>query len=118
VRRLDELLRRLELADDEVRRRWDDLRLGYTESPGDPALRAAIAGLYERVSAEDILVFSGAQEAIFALNNVLLGPGDHAVVIRPAYQSLAEVGVASGADVSRVELREDEAWRLDTDAEM
>jgi aspartate/methionine/tyrosine aminotransferase len=97
----------LELADDDARRRWGDLRL---------ALRAAIAGLYERVSAEDILVFSGAEEAIFALHNVLLEPGDHAVVVRPAYQSLAEVALAAGAEVSRVDLSETDGWRLDADA--
>ena len=105
----------LELADDEVRRRWDDLRLGYTESPGDPALRAAISGLYERVSPDDVLVFSGAEEAIFAIHNVLLGPGDHAIVVRPAYQSLAEVARAAGAEVTRVDLREADGWRLDPD---
>jgi aspartate/methionine/tyrosine aminotransferase len=105
----------LDLADEEDRRRWRELRLGYTESPGDPALRAAIAGLYERVSPDDVLVFSGAEEAIFALHNVLLTAGDHAVVVRPAYQSLAEVARAAGADVTRVELREADGWRLDTD---
>ena len=103
----------LELADEDGRRRWAELRLGYTESPGDPALRAEIAGLYEHVSAADVLVFSGAEEAIFALHNVLLGPGDHAVVVRPAYQSLAEVARAAGAEISRVELREADGWRLD-----
>ncbi|HEX7592008.1 MAG TPA: aminotransferase class I/II-fold pyridoxal phosphate-dependent enzyme [Candidatus Limnocylindrales bacterium] len=105
----------LALADDEARDRWDRLALGYTESPGDPALRAAIAGLYEHISPDQVLVFSGAQEAILALHNVLLGPGDHAIVVRPAYQSLAEVGVASGADVTRVDLHEADAWRLDVD---
>lgn len=53
----------LALADDEARDRWDRLALGYTESPGDPALRAAIAGLYEHVSPDQVLVFSGAPEA-------------------------------------------------------
>jgi DNA-binding transcriptional MocR family regulator len=53
----------LALADDEARDRWDRLALGYTESPGDPALRAAIAGLCEHVSPDQVLVFSGAQEA-------------------------------------------------------
>ena len=105
----------LALADDEARDRWDRLALGYTESPGDPALRAALAGLYEHISPDQVLVFSGAQEAILALHNVLLGPGDHAIVVRPAYQSLAEVGVASGADVTRVDLHEADAWRLDVD---
>jgi aspartate/methionine/tyrosine aminotransferase len=105
----------LALADEDGRRRWDSLRLGYTESPGDPALRAAIAELYERVSADEVLVFAGAEEAIFALHNVLLGPGDHAIVVRPAYQSLAEVARAAGAEVTRVELREADGWRLDVD---
>ena len=103
----------LELASDAERRRWDDLRLGYTESTGDPELRAAIAGLYDGISADEVLVFAGAEEAIFALHNVLLGPGDHAVVVRPAYQSLAEVARAAGADVTRVALREEDGWRLD-----
>jgi hypothetical protein len=31
----------LELADEDGHRRWHDLRLGYTESPGDPALRTS-----------------------------------------------------------------------------
>ncbi|HEY5487023.1 MAG TPA: aminotransferase class I/II-fold pyridoxal phosphate-dependent enzyme [Candidatus Limnocylindrales bacterium] len=104
----------LDLADEADRRRWDDLRLGYTESAGDPALRAEIARLYEHVQADDVLVFAGAEEAVFALHNVLLGSGDHAVVVRPAYESLAEVARASGAEVSRVELRPDAGWRLDT----
>jgi aspartate/methionine/tyrosine aminotransferase len=103
----------LELADEDGLRRWRDLRLGYTESAGDPALRAEIATLYERSTADEVLVFSGAEEAIFALHNVLLGPGDHAVIVRPAYQSLAEIAHAVGADVTRVELREDNGWRLD-----
>ena len=105
----------LELADDDARGRWAALRLGYTESPGDPGLREAIASLYERVTADDILVFSGAEEAIFALHNVLLGPGDRAIVVQPAYQSLAEVATATGANVDRVVLRATDGWRLDVD---
>ena len=105
----------LDLADESDRRHWDELRLGYTESPGDPALRVAISALYEHVSPDEVLVFSGAEEAIYALNNVLLGPGDHALVVRPAYQSLAEVGTAAGADVERIDLRESAGWRLDVD---
>jgi aspartate/methionine/tyrosine aminotransferase len=106
----------LDLADDDGRRRWADLRLGYTESAGDPALRTEIASLYEHVAPDEVIVFSGAQEAIFALHNVLLGPGDHAVVVRPAYQSLAEVARAAGAEVSRVDLLESDGWQLDVSA--
>jgi aspartate/methionine/tyrosine aminotransferase len=106
----------LALAGEEDRRRWEHLRLGYTESPGLPELRAEIASLYDTVQPDDVLVFSGAEEAIFALHNVLLASGDHAAVVRPAYQSLGEVARAAGAEVSWIELREEKGWRLDVDA--
>jgi aspartate/methionine/tyrosine aminotransferase len=103
----------LALADEDGRRRWEGLTLGYTESLGMPELRAEISHLYEKVGPEDVMVFAGAEECIFALHNVLLGPGDHAVVVRPAYQSLAEVAAAAGAEVARVDLHESSGWRLD-----
>jgi aspartate/methionine/tyrosine aminotransferase len=105
----------LELADDETRRMWDGLTLGYTESTGHPLLRAEIASLYDVLEPDDVLVFAGAEEAIFCLANVLLGPGDHAVVTWPAYQSLYEVARAGGADVTLHELREDAGWAIDVD---
>lgn len=103
----------LELADDEAAALWQGLRLGYTEAPGHPLLRAEIASLYETIEPEDVLVFAGAEEAIFCLANVLLGPGDHAVVTWPGYQSLYEVGRAAGADVTLHDLRESDGWALD-----
>lgn len=105
----------LGLADDETRGLWEGLRLGYTESTGHPLLRAEIAGLYETLAPEDVLVFAGAEEAIFCLLNVLLGPGDHAVVTWPAYQSLYEVARATGAQVALHALREEAGWSLDVD---
>jgi aspartate/methionine/tyrosine aminotransferase len=107
--RLDELLA---LADEQGRGLWRDLRLGYTESPGHPQLRREIARLYERVEPEHVLVFSGAEEAIFALANVLLGPQDHAVVTWPAYQSLHEVARSTGAAVDLWPLRRSD-WGID-----
>ena len=105
----------LALADDETRGLWDGLRLGYTESTGHPLLRAEIASLYDRLEADDVLVFAGAEEAIFCLLNVMLGPGDHAVVTWPGYQSLYEVARAAGAEVTLHELRESDGWALDLD---
>lgn len=101
----------LALADDECRGLWEGLTLGYTESAGHPLLRREIAGLYG-LEAEDILTFAGAEEAILAALSVLLGPGDHALVTWPGYQSLHEVARHSGADVERLELREEDGWRL------
>jgi len=103
----------LALADDETRALWDGLTLGYTESTGHPLLRREIAALYEHVEPDEVLVFAGAEEAIFCLANVLLGPGDHAIVTWPGYQSLYEVARATGADVTLHELREDAGWALD-----
>jgi aspartate/methionine/tyrosine aminotransferase len=103
----------LELADGETAALWSNLRLGYTEAPGHPLLRAEIATLYDTIGPDDVLVFAGAEEAIFCLANVVLGPGDHAVVTWPGYQSLYEVGRATGAEVSLHELREADGWALD-----
>ena len=43
--------------------RWENLSLGYTESDGLPELRREVAGLYENVSPEQIIVMVP-QEAI------------------------------------------------------
>ena len=105
----------LALADDETRAMWDGLALGYTESTGHPLLRREIAALYDGLDADDVLVFVGAEEAIFCLANVTLDAGDHSVVTWPGYQSLYEVARATGAEVTLHELREDHGWALDID---
>ena len=105
----------LALADDETRALWDGLTLGYAESSGHPLLRREIAAMYDGLAPEDVLVFAGAEEGIFCLVNVLLGPGDHAVVTWPGYQSLYEIARATGADVTLHELREEAGWALDLD---
>jgi aspartate/methionine/tyrosine aminotransferase len=103
----------LALGDDETRALWDGLALGYTESTGHPLLRVEIASLYTTIAPDEVLVFAGAEEAIFCLVNVLLGPGDHAIVTWPGYQSLHEVARAAGADVTLHELFEADGWALD-----
>jgi aspartate/methionine/tyrosine aminotransferase len=105
----------LALADDESRTLWDGLTLGYTETPGHPLLRAEIAALYPGLEPDDVLVFAGAQEAIFCFAQAALGAGDHAIVVTPAYQSLHEIARAAGAEVSLVELEHERGWTLDLD---
>ena len=106
----------LALADDDARERWDALSLGYTEAPGLPELRREIAGLYEGLGPEHVHTFSGAEEAIFVLMHALLAPGDHVVAVWPSYQALYEVARAIGAEVTLLELRQEDGWRLDLDA--
>ena len=83
----EELLAMEPGAKEDYLKQW----LGYTETWGDPALREVIAGLYQDMKAENILVFHGAQEAIFAYMNVMLNPGDHMIAMYPNYQSAYEV---------------------------
>ena len=106
----------LALADEECRELWRGLKLGYTESPGLPLLRAEVARLYESVGAENVLMFAGAEEAIFVTLNTLLTPADHAIVTWPAYQSLYEVARGTGASVDLLPLDEGHGWELDLDA--
>jgi aspartate/methionine/tyrosine aminotransferase len=108
----------LALADEEGLRMWEQLDLGYTEPAGHPLLREEIAALYETVPPEGVLVFSGAEEAIFALANVVAGdrPGRRAAVVWPAYQSLHEVARSAGAEVDLLELRHEDGWALDPEA--
>lgn len=105
----------LGMADAETGRLWADLRLGYTESSGHPLLRAEIARAYRTVDPDEVLVCSGAQEAIFVVLGAMLGPGDHAVVVWPSYQSLHEVARAAGAEVTLLPLEHDHGWALDLD---
>lgn len=105
----------LALADDDARRRWDDLQLGYTESLGLPALRDEIAALYSTVTRDDVITFAGAEEAVFLAMHATLSPGDHVVVEWPAYQSLHEVARSIGAEVTLVPL-DPATWSLDVDA--
>src|SRR5687768_9137443 len=88
----------LALADPEARELWERLALGYTESTGHPLLREAIALLYSRIGAEQTLVFSGAEEAIFCFAHAVLEAGDHAIVVWPAYQALYDVARSAGVD--------------------
>lgn len=114
--RMDELLA---LADEESAALWRELKLGYTESRGHPLLRKEIAGLYEGVSEEEVLAFTGAEEAIFAVMSVALGAGDHAVVTWPAYTSLLEVARSAGAEVTPLPLAVAMGggkWRMDLEA--
>lgn len=95
----------LALADEETRALWDDLSLGYAESPGHPLLRKEIAALYTQTDPSEVVCCVSAEEAIYLTTRVLIRPGDHVIASFPAYQSSYEVASSIGADVSY--------WRLE-----
>ena len=92
--------------------RFMKLGLGYTEAPGAESLRREIAGLYEGLGPENILVHAGAEEAIFAFMNVILEPGDHVIVQWPCYQSLFQIADGLGCRVSLWKMDPQNQWAL------
>ncbi len=90
----------LALADPECSRLWEEMKLGYTESKGNPLLRTEISMLYKTVKSENILVLAP-EEGIFVAMNSILDRGDHVIVPDPCYQSLYEIPAAIGCEVTR-----------------
>jgi aspartate/methionine/tyrosine aminotransferase len=106
----------LAMGTDDDRAAFLDLPLGYVETWGSDALRTAVAGTYERCEPEDIVMFAGAEEALFWLLQLVAAPGEHAVVTVPNYQALETIPIAAGVQVTGVPLDPDDDWRLDLDA--
>ena len=103
----------LKLADPESMTLWDNLQLGYTESPGLPILREEIAKLYTSLDKDCILTTAGAEEGIYCAMHSLLSAGDHVITISPSYQSLETIPRALGADSTTVVLDPKKNWKLD-----
>ncbi|NHJ20342.1 MAG: aminotransferase class I/II-fold pyridoxal phosphate-dependent enzyme [Candidatus Lokiarchaeota archaeon] len=105
---VDELLTLEKESIDDLKKVW----LGYTESTGNPLLREKISQIYSNINPEEVIVFSGAEEAIFVLMNVLLNKDDHLIVQYPAYQSLYEIATAIGCKVTKWLMDEEKHWEL------
>src|SRR5581483_524167 len=104
----------LAMASPEDRKVFDDMRLGYIETFGTPALRAAVAATYRGIAPEDVIAFAGAEEGIFCAMHALLDKDSHAVIVTPNYQS-SETLPLSICATTGVGLREAENWALDLD---
>ena len=102
------------LADGECRQLWEELKLGYTDSLGHPLLREEIAGLYEGVSRDDVLVIVP-EEGIFIAMNSILQAGDHAICTFPGYQSLYQIAESAGSQVTLWKPEEEHGWRFNPD---
>ncbi len=106
---VDELLTLEKDSLKELKEVW----LGYTESIGNPYLREEISKLYSNINPEEVIVFSGAEEAIFIAMNVLLKKDDHIIVQYPGYQSLYEIANAIGCKVTKWLMDDKNNWELD-----
>ncbi len=98
-------------SEERLKRLW----LGYTESPGSLSLREEITRLYAGIDPNQVLVHSGAEEAIFLFMQAVLQPGDHVLVHWPCYQSLHEVARSLGCEITYWEAHPENEWTLDLD---
>jgi aspartate/methionine/tyrosine aminotransferase len=92
--------------------KFSELWLGYTESPGRATLRQEISRIYETIGPEQVLVHSGAQEAIFLFMHALLNPGDHVIVHWPCYQSLFAVARFLGCEMTLWPAHAETGWAV------
>jgi arginine:pyruvate transaminase len=95
-------------------------RTRYAEVAGAAALRAAIAAHHERLSGQrvtpgQVVVLAGAQSALFAACQCLLGPGDAVLVPEPMYVTYPATVAAAGGRLLRVPLVPERGFRLDLD---
>lgn len=92
----------------------------YGAIRGSETLRANIAALYNgsgkaNLTADNVLVTSGAIQANFLALYTNVGPGDHVICQYPTYQQLYSVPESLGAEVSLWRSNADDGWRLDLD---
>ena len=111
-RSLNELL----ALEPDARAQLEMLWLGYTETRGAPGLRLTIAGMYDSLEPQDVLVVAAAEEGIFLAYNALLRAGDHVIVESPCYESALTLAHGVGATVSKWQRHYADGWAHDLDA--
>lgn len=103
----------LKNASKEERTLWEGLKLGYTESEGNPLLREAILQYYKIKTIENVVVATPG-ELNFITMNVLLKNTDHVITVSPSYQSLFQVVKSVGSELSYWKPNS-ENWEFNTD---
>ncbi|MGE8149931.1 pyridoxal phosphate-dependent aminotransferase [Pseudomonas vancouverensis] len=99
----------------------DSLLAGHTHYPavrGSQGLRDSIARHHQRrsgqaVDGEQVIVFPGAQCAVYSVVQCLLDPGDEVLVAEPMYVTYEGVFGACGAKVIPVPVRSQNGFRVD-----
>ena len=96
-------------------------RTRYGPTAGEPSLREMIARHHARttaqtVSAENVVVFAGAQSALFASVLCIADPGDEIAVFEPRYVTYDGVFDTPGAVRIDVPLAAPQGFRFDPDA--
>jgi aspartate/methionine/tyrosine aminotransferase len=94
-----------------------EMRLGYTEAQGSRELRTAVSQSYQSVQPDQVLTLTAPEEGIYLTMRTLLEPGDHVIVLTPAYNSLLNLAQHVSGNVSQWEIQPTtDGWRIDLDA--
>ena len=92
----------------------------YADVRGDERLRAAVANYHGRLTgqsmgADDVTIYVGAQNALFAVAQVLLGSEDEVILVAPFYTTYEATFGASGPKVITVQVESTDGYHLDED---
>jgi octopine/nopaline transport system ATP-binding protein len=94
----------------------------YTDVPGRPALRQALARLLgpslgqPDLPPDNVILMAGAQNALFAASLCLLDAGDEVIVLEPAYVTYEATLQVAGAKIVPVPMPAATGFRPDPDA--
>lgn len=99
----------------------EEVRAGhhhYTQLPGIPALRQAMADISTRAtgvptSLDQVIATPGGQAALYTAVQATLDPGDHAIMIAPYYATYPGTFRAAGADFTVVEAHAETGFQPD-----
>ncbi|MDA1014442.1 MAG: pyridoxal phosphate-dependent aminotransferase [Planctomycetota bacterium] len=88
-----------DVLDEDERNALINYPLGYGAFAGLEELRRAVARQYKTIERDDVLIFSGASEAIYTFMRTNLNPGDEVVVQCPIFNSLRGTAQAIGCKI-------------------
>lgn len=103
------------LMTDAERDAFERTAMTYCPTNGREPLRAALAAMYG-ANSDEILVFNGAAEALFALFFIVSESQANVVVPTPSFAPFIEIPKSLGVEIRRYELRIENGFALDADA--
>ncbi|MEI8132328.1 MAG: aminotransferase class I/II-fold pyridoxal phosphate-dependent enzyme [Leptolinea sp.] len=111
-----------EIIDVMVKNARDPHQHGYSALGGTPQFREACAAYYlkrfgvQLDAAKEVLALVGSKEGVFNLSQVILNPGDVALVPDPSYPVYRESGRIAGAEIYEMPLLPQNGYLPDLDA--